>query len=86
MEFSRRDLSLLLPALAAAGAAAQKAALPSKTYRYDDLPVRTSGPNRFRAILEGETHAGFATSCTKRNWLRAERRIRRIIMSTKSCS
>jgi len=66
MDYSRRDLGLLLSALTvtttatnASTAAAMSAALPSKTYRYDDLPVRANGPNRGRAILKGETHAGF---------------------------
>ncbi len=59
MNYSRRDLSLLLPALAAANAAAQSPALPSKTYRFEDLPVRTNGANRSRAVLKGETHTGF---------------------------
>ncbi len=57
MSYSRRDLGLLLMA---AGAAAQKPALPSKTYRFEDLPVRDTGPTMFRAILDGQTHAGFA--------------------------
>jgi quercetin dioxygenase-like cupin family protein len=59
MKLSRRDLNLLLPALAAAGASAQKSALPSKTFQYEDLAVRTSGQNKQRAILNGETHTGF---------------------------
>ena len=59
MKLSRRDLNLLLPALAASSAAAQKAALPSKTYKYEDLTVRASGQNKQRAILNGETHSGF---------------------------
>jgi quercetin dioxygenase-like cupin family protein len=58
MKYSRRDLSLLLPVLAATGAAAQSSALPSKTFRFEDLAVRSSGPNRMRAVLEGATHAG----------------------------
>jgi quercetin dioxygenase-like cupin family protein len=58
VNYSRRDLSLLLPALAAASAKAQNSALPSKTYRFEDLPVRVTGPNTARAILKGETHAG----------------------------
>jgi quercetin dioxygenase-like cupin family protein len=57
--YSRRDLSLLLPALAAANAAAQKPALPSKTYAFADLPVRVNGANRSRAILNGATHSAF---------------------------
>jgi quercetin dioxygenase-like cupin family protein len=59
MKLSRRDLNLLLPALAAAGASAQKSALPSKTFKYEDLAVRASGQNKQRAILNGETHTGF---------------------------
>lgn len=60
MNYSRRDLSLLLPALAAAAsAAAQSGILPSKTYRFEDLKVDESGANRRRSVLSGETHAGF---------------------------
>ena len=57
MNYSRRDLGLLLPALAAASGAAQaqQKALPSKAYKYEDLAVRGSS----RAVLNGETHAGF---------------------------
>jgi len=58
MSYSRRDLSLLLPALAAARAKAQSPGLASKTYRFEDLTVRPSGENRLRPVLEGETHAG----------------------------
>ena len=57
MNISRRELGLLFPALAAAGAP-QSSALKSKTYRFDDLPVRVEGENRFRAVLEGATHTG----------------------------
>jgi len=59
VNYSRRDLNLLLPALAAAGAAAQNAALPSKTFAFADLPVRVTGSNRSRAVLQGKTHSGF---------------------------
>jgi quercetin dioxygenase-like cupin family protein len=58
VSYSRRDLSLLLPALAAAGASGQTPGLPSKTYRFEDLPVRGTGP-RTRAILDGKIHTGF---------------------------
>jgi mannose-6-phosphate isomerase-like protein (cupin superfamily) len=40
------------------GLAAEKAPLPSKIYRFEDLPVRASGENRLRAVLEGMTHSG----------------------------
>jgi quercetin dioxygenase-like cupin family protein len=59
MNYSRRDLSRLLPALAAAKAAGQVRGLASQTHLYQDLPVRVNGPNRGRSILEGETHTGF---------------------------
>jgi quercetin dioxygenase-like cupin family protein len=58
MEFSRRDLSLVLPLLAAAKAGGQSHVLPSHLYRYEDLPVHGEGPNRGRPIFNGETHTG----------------------------
>ena len=60
VNYSRRDVSLLLPVLAAAGAAAQNAVLPSKTFRFEDLSVGTNGQNKSRALLKGETHSGYA--------------------------
>lgn len=58
MNYSRRDLGLLVPALAASGAAQPKA-LPSKAFKFEDLPVRANGPNQSRAVMSGETHSGF---------------------------
>ena len=60
MDFSRRDLSCWLPLLFAAKGAAESPALTSQMHRYEDLKVQVSGPNRGRAILEGQTHAGAA--------------------------
>ncbi|MDR3698046.1 MAG: cupin domain-containing protein [Candidatus Sulfopaludibacter sp.] len=61
MPYSRRDLALLLPALTAATAAAQdpKGPLPSKVYKFEDLPVKVNGQNKSRAVLNGELHSGF---------------------------
>lgn len=63
MTFSRRDLAFLLPALAAGGAQAQTAApgaqLPSKTFPFEDLPVKQNGKNASRAIMNGLTHTSF---------------------------
>ena len=61
MTTSRRDIGLLLAAMQVPGFAQAPAALPSKMYRYDDLPVKASGtgPNKSRAILDGKTHTGF---------------------------
>jgi quercetin dioxygenase-like cupin family protein len=58
MEYSRRDLSLLLPILAAAKAGAQNVPLPSKTYSFDQIPVNATGANQLRPVLDGQTHAG----------------------------
>ena len=60
MNYSRRDLGLLpFVAAAAATAKAAGAALPSKMYRFEDLPVKIDGQNRLRAVFNGETHSGF---------------------------
>jgi quercetin dioxygenase-like cupin family protein len=58
VSYTRRDLSLLLPLLAAADASAQKPPLPSKTYAFDDLPVKKNGANSSRAVLNGAIHDG----------------------------
>ena len=60
MDCSRRELGLL-PLLAAgfAGSAKAATALPSKTYPFESLPVKVNGPNRARAVFDGETHSGF---------------------------
>jgi quercetin dioxygenase-like cupin family protein len=59
MNCSRRDLCLWLPALvASSGLAAENVTLPSKFYLFNDLPVRSSGDNRFRAVLDGPNHNG----------------------------
>ena len=71
MKYSRRELALLLPALAA-GASAQSSAqvtadssvenlprLGTKAYVFEDLPVTTNGQNRQRPMFTGKTHTGF---------------------------
>jgi quercetin dioxygenase-like cupin family protein len=60
MTITRRDLALLVPAVAAAQP--QKATpskLPSKVYIYDELKVKESNGNKQRAVLDGLTHGGF---------------------------
>ena len=49
---------MLLPALAAAQRESLPA-LPSKAFKFEDLPVRASGGNQFRAVMRGATHSGF---------------------------
>ena len=64
MNFSRRDLGLLLPALAASAAQGQTPApaakLPSKSFRFEDLPAKQSATGASRALMNGLTHSGFA--------------------------
>lgn len=55
---TRRDLTLLSAGFLAAAAKAQKTALeplPSKTYRFEDLPLKGNS----RPVLDGLTHTGF---------------------------
>lgn len=52
---TRRDLTLLSAGLIAATAKAQKPALPSKTYRFEDLVLKGTSRN----VFDGFTHAGF---------------------------
>jgi quercetin dioxygenase-like cupin family protein len=67
LSYSRRDLSLLLPALAAASAAAQQKGqskappkkLTSRTYVFEDLTAKRNGENRGWAVLNGLTHSGY---------------------------
>jgi quercetin dioxygenase-like cupin family protein len=63
MKLSRRNLAAMLPALAAAQMAPapseDKPTLPSKAYRFEDLPVKVNGQNRSRDVFNGKNHAGF---------------------------
>jgi mannose-6-phosphate isomerase-like protein (cupin superfamily) len=59
MDFSRRDLSALLPSLLfAAKAEAASGTLPSKTFPFGDLPMKTNGENQTRAVLDGRSQSG----------------------------
>lgn len=57
MKHSRRQLALL-PLLAGA-ASSQESSMPSRSFRFEDLPVRTNGENRSRAVLDGKLRTGF---------------------------
>jgi len=63
VNYSRRGLGLLLPALAAAARAEENQPanklVDSRVYRYADLPVKTNGANQSRAVFDGETHTGY---------------------------
>ena len=60
MNYSRRDLGILLPAVFAARAAAKNDVLPSKCYPFDSLAVKTSpaNHNETREVFDGLTHNG----------------------------
>ena len=59
MTYSRRDLCLLVSALAASpGFAAETTVLKSKAFPYDDLPVQKRNGNESRPVLEGQLHDG----------------------------
>ena len=63
MEYSRRKLGVLLPALFAAAARQGQSAiatLPSKCYPYDSLPEKTNpqNHNETRQVFDGMTHKG----------------------------
>ena len=62
MKPSRRELGLLLPALAAAmpAAADDKKMTDSKIWKFEDLPVKRNGQNLSRDVFAGATHTGFA--------------------------
>ena len=63
MKLSRRELALLLPALAPAMAAAQTPARSgtssSQTFRNEDIPPARSGTLVSRPMLKAPTHTGF---------------------------
>lgn len=58
MEFSRRDLSRLLPLLAVTPAVGQSGPLASHMYPFEALPVHGEGQNREWPVFEGMSHAG----------------------------
>ncbi len=56
MNITRRNLTFLLPLLAAADASAQASPTPSKTYDYPALDVRANGANKQRFFFGASTH------------------------------
>jgi quercetin dioxygenase-like cupin family protein len=55
MEISRRMLAALLPALAQAQ---EQDALKSRTWRFEDLPVKQNKTSKTRAVFNGATSRG----------------------------
>jgi len=61
LNYTRRDLGLLLPALAAASAARaqDKKMLACQIFKYEDLPAKPNGLNTGRAVFNGATHLDY---------------------------
>lgn len=76
MKYSRREIGLLLPALAATATASaqttgapapapgveQLAVMKTRAYRFAELPVITNGKNQRRSMFTDKTHTGFKIS------------------------
>jgi len=60
MRCSRREVCFWIPALMASRGLAAEALIPSKVFRFDDLPVEYHDGNSLRRILKGKTHTGYA--------------------------
>ncbi len=58
--FTRRDLGLLVPLLAALPTAGQNAVLPSKCYQFNELTSKTNASNHMeiRDVFRGTTKTG----------------------------
>ena len=59
MKLSRRDLAVLLPAIAAAQTAAKKDPLPAAAFRWEDLTARKADTTVTRQMMTGDTHTGY---------------------------
>ena len=68
MDYSRRDLAVLMGAVAASATAQQsdadKQVLPAKVYPFGDLEVKTNpNGNKARKVFQGALHNGFVVNC-----------------------
>lgn len=62
MACTRREFAFLLPGLAASrtqSGTAKREVMGTKVFRFEDLPVRQSGPVRIYQVFTGATHTGF---------------------------
>lgn len=59
MSISRRQLALLLPAMAAAQSVPAQERLASGVFRFEDLPETVGATTRIRNMFKGRTHTGF---------------------------
>ncbi|HEV2423667.1 MAG TPA: cupin domain-containing protein [Terriglobia bacterium] len=60
MDYSRREMCLLLPALMALKAqGSSTSVIPSKAYPFESQKAQADGQNKFRPIFDGTTHERF---------------------------
>ena len=59
MNISRREACGLIPALLASSSFAADTTIPSTSWRFEDLPVKSGNGATVRHILQGKTHTGF---------------------------
>ena len=85
MNHTRRDLAVLLPVFLAAAKAAETNTLPSKTYDYKDLPVKTNPKTggESRQVSMVSPTKDFLSTCTSRCSNPARCRIQPTIMNGK---
>jgi quercetin dioxygenase-like cupin family protein len=62
VRYSRRDLTLLVPALLAAAEAGAQDALPSRIIDLAEMPVRGTA-NKTRNVFDGQNHKGVGIEC-----------------------
>ena len=58
MDQTRRDWALLLPALLALPAHAERAKLPSSVHKFEDLTAKVNGENIGRSVFDGLNRSG----------------------------
>src|SRR5258707_13373706 len=66
MNYTRRDLAMLMGAGAAQAAAQDKApaaTLVSKAYPFGAMEAKPKGAGKSRAVLQGALHQGFVVNC-----------------------
>ncbi len=66
MNYSRRDLAVLMSAAATAAAAQDKAPaakLSSKAFPFKDIEAKTTRAGKSRFVLQGALHQGFVVNC-----------------------
>jgi len=67
MKCSRREVCVWIPALMASRGLAAEAPIPSKVFRFEDLPIQSGVGSAVRHILQGKTHTGYGIEMHETN-------------------